>query len=130
MISYAFAEEKTRMECLIVPLFEDKKPSTLVKELDEVFEGIFNEVVEMKDFEGKRGELSLLYTKDNATPRVLLVGLGKQKELTIRKYKQVIGAAVMNAQSKKMNRIGCVAITEGEKMWGAKKMGLETVVSI
>src|SRR3989338_6907409 len=50
-------------------------------------------------------KIFLLYTHNKQSPRLLLTGLGPKKELTVRRFKQVIGAAIIAAQSKKAQKI-------------------------
>jgi len=130
MISYSFVEEKGKMGALVVPVFEDKKFDTLVKDLNDLHDGLFDDVKKLKDFEAKAKQMTLLYTQDKDVPRILLVGMGKKKGVSIRLWKQLVGQAVVMLQGKKMQKIGYVLPVDIVKMFGAKKLGVETTVAV
>lgn len=130
MTKYVLADESTAIDALIIPLFEDKKPSTIANELNGVFDGLLQDVVALKDFEGKKGQTALLYTQDATTPRVFLVGLGKQKGLALRSWKQAIGAGAIAMQTKKAERISVLLPKNVIDAFGAKKLCTETVVAM
>ena len=45
------------------------------------------------DFKGEKGTSSLIYTENNETPRVLLVGIGKESEIDLETIRRVAGSA-------------------------------------
>jgi len=130
MISYSFVGEKGKMDALVVPVFEDKKFDTLVKDLNDLHEGLFDDVKKLKDFEAKAKQMTLLYTQDKVVPRILLVGMGKKKSMNVRLWKQLVGQSVVTLQGKKLQKIGYVLPVDVVKMFGAKKLGVETTVAI
>ncbi|PIR77051.1 MAG: hypothetical protein COU30_04550, partial [Candidatus Magasanikbacteria bacterium CG10_big_fil_rev_8_21_14_0_10_38_6] len=67
MIRFSLAQDAQEVDAIILPLFEDKKPDVVADQIDEVFEGLLNDVVRLEDFEGKKGQTALLYTKDATT---------------------------------------------------------------
>ena len=91
MIKYSIATEKSKFGCLVIPVLEDGKTDALVKDLNEVHQGLFEAVQELKDFEGKKGQMTFLYTGDTEVPRVLLVGLGKKKSFNVRAWNKNLG---------------------------------------
>src|SRR3972149_6847745 len=73
--------ERHKTACFVVGAFEGKKPNGLVSKL-------FKD----KDFEGKPNQTRLIYTQGKIpAERVLLVGLGKEKEFKIEKLRQASG---------------------------------------
>lgn len=130
MINYTLNAEPTKHDCLIVPVWEDKGLETAGKKLDEKFDGLFSSVIKSKDFVGQKRQMSMLYTKDKATPRVLLVGLGKQKALDVKLWKRLIGSAVIAVQSKKMKKIGFVMYPSLVKKFGPKQFGTQVATSV
>ncbi|MFI5252067.1 MAG: leucyl aminopeptidase [Bacteroidota bacterium] len=58
-------------------------------------------IIELEQFKGKEGELLSIYTDGkNSTPRIILLGLGEVKKLTLEQYRRA-GAAVMKKVSGK-----------------------------
>lgn len=86
--------ERHKTGCLIVGSFESKEPEGLVKVIDRKLNGMVSKIFEEKDFEGKLNQTRLIYT-DRRIPaeRVLLVGLGKEKEFTIERLRQASGTS-------------------------------------
>ncbi|MFH1286726.1 MAG: leucyl aminopeptidase [Candidatus Magasanikbacteria bacterium] len=130
MINYKFTDEDSAFDCLIIPMFEGVKFEKTIQELDEVNDGLFSEIEKLKDFEAKSKQQTLFYTGEKSVPRVLLLGLGKEKELTVRAYKQMIGGAVITLQGKKMQVLGFLIPEELIKEFSAKKLGKETMIAI
>ena len=87
--------------CLIVPVFESEVLGSEFKILDKEFEGFLSRVIESKDFDGKRMQLSLLYVQNKDVPRILLLGLGKESEVDLRRFKHLVGTAITHLQGKK-----------------------------
>ena len=116
-------------DCAIVPIFEEKNLEPAVKSLDKEYDGVIRSALETEDFAGKKMQLSLLYTKKMSTSRILLVGLGPKKDLTIRGYKQALGTAVIAAQSKKTKSIS-ILIPEGAIIaFGAQRAAAQATVA-
>jgi leucyl aminopeptidase len=101
MTTYALATEKSSYDCLIVPVFQDEKKD-MFGALDTEQFAFVSRLRELKDFEGKKMEQVLLYTKDAKHARVLFVGLGKEKDCTARTWRQAIGASVILLARQKM----------------------------
>lgn len=130
MIRFSIAEAGSSADMLIIPVFEDKSFDTITKELDELHGGAFSARMKLKDFEGKKKQTTLVYTEDADVPRILLIGLGKHKELTIRRWKQTVGAATKAAQGKKCETIGFLLPTTLLSLFDAKTLGKETVIAM
>ncbi|MBI3579338.1 MAG: hypothetical protein HY089_08020, partial [Ignavibacteriales bacterium] len=61
---------------------------------------------EMGDFKGKGGEATLLYVQRGASARrILLVGLGEKKNLTLEKYRRAAATAAKRSRTLKAKRI-------------------------
>jgi len=132
MINYSLEPQAKKVDALVIPFFEDIKPDVIANQLNQVFEGLVNQVVELEDFQGKKGQSALLYTQVEFTPRVFLVGLGKEKSLTVRDWKQAIGTATIAMQEKKSESISIVIPKQLIKSFdfNIKKLGYETVLAI
>lgn len=70
--------------------------------LDKLLGGSLSEILESKEFEGKSGE-ALLYHTHGKLPakRLLFVGLGKKKDLTLDGLRQAMGYAVKRVRQTK-----------------------------
>ncbi len=91
-------------ECLIVPVFKEKNLvlEKNIKDLDKKLDNIISFNINLDDYKFKSGEIKLVNTRDEKIKRILLVGLGDSKELTVKTYKEVIGKAVILMQTKKL----------------------------
>ncbi len=109
---------KLKDEVILIGLFEGKKKlSGKALEIDAVTGNLIKKVIASGDFTGKFNQKKLLYTdKGINVKRILLAGLGKEKELTLDKLR---GLAAGCAQSIRDTGIGSFAVpgsfAEGKK---------------
>jgi leucyl aminopeptidase len=86
--------EKLKSACLVVGAFKGNRLTPLGKTLDEALGGQIKALLRRQDFTGENGQTLMLYEpRDCAAVRILLVGLGEQKEFSPRK----LGPALMPA---------------------------------
>ncbi len=84
-----------RSACLVVGIFDRRKLSKAAMELDSATDGYVAKILQQGDMDGKAGQVLLLQADESITAqRILLVGCGKEKELTLRQYKKAIASAV------------------------------------
>jgi leucyl aminopeptidase len=87
--------EKLRTGALIVGIYESRKLTVAAAALDVASKGRIGEITASGDMEGKAGSTLLLHKLPGvAAERVLLVGLGKEKEFGAREYRDAVAAAV------------------------------------
>jgi len=87
--------EKQRTACVVVGIFESRKPSLPAELLDNAARGYLAELLRRGDMEGKEGSTLLLHRVPGIeADRVLLVGLGKEREFREKAYRAAIAAAV------------------------------------
>lgn len=87
--------EKQRTACLIVGVYETRRLSPAAEQLDKQSDGYLSGLLRRGDLEGKAGQTLLLHHVPNIlAERVLLVGCGKERELTERQYKQITQKAI------------------------------------
>lgn len=87
--------EKQRTACLVVGVFEPRRLSSAAEQIDVISNGYISSILRRGDIEGKIGQILLLHHVPNiSADRVLLVGCGKERELTERQYKQIIQKTV------------------------------------
>ena len=86
--------EKQRSACVVVGVFESRKLTAAAASLDKASRQRLSGIVGEGDMEGKAGATLLLHdVPGTACDRILLVGLGKEKEFREKEY----GAAIRNA---------------------------------
>ncbi len=87
--------EKQRTAALVVGVYETRKLSPSAEKIDAITDGYLSNIVKRGDMEGKHGQMLLLHNVPNAAcERVLLVGCGKERELTDARYAKLLAAAV------------------------------------
>ena len=88
-----------KTECLILPCLEIKKPTGLLKEIDDNLQGAINTAFKNKRFSGKPNQTLLLNSAGCLkADNLLLVGVGKAKEVTAEKICQASGTAAKLAE--------------------------------
>ncbi len=103
-------EELKPCNVVLFPVFEDQKVEAELKNfgiLDEVRKKIVG-AVELEEFTGKKLEKLVLHTEEKNHPRIMLVGLGKDKEYSVKKLRECVGAAFVIAQNKKWKKVSLV----------------------
>jgi len=85
-------EEKIKADVLIIPFLENGFPETLAP-IDLLIGGLIKRVFKSKEFTGKRGSNTLLHVSNINSDRILLIGLGKQPDITPETIRQAGGKA-------------------------------------
>jgi leucyl aminopeptidase len=99
-------------EVATVFCFQDE--SSLKKSITELHAQFSLPVFSMathKEFSGKEGESLLLYTNDNKNPRLLLVGLGEEKNISLETIRRAAAVAAKKAKSLKVRSLTLHAIS-------------------
>jgi leucyl aminopeptidase len=92
--------EKQRSGCVVVGVFEGRKLSASAQAIDKAAKGFLAEVLRRGDHEGKAGTSLLLHCIAGLPcDRVLLVGLGKERELGESAYRKAIDTAIKALRS-------------------------------
>ena len=87
--------EKQRSACIVVGVFEPRRLSRAGEQLDDISEGYLSNLLRRGDIEGKVGQVLFLHQVPNVlSERVLLVGCGKERELTETQYKEIIAKTI------------------------------------
>lgn len=87
--------EKLRTDCLLVGIYEGRKLTELAKSIDELSDKAITLALKSGDMEGKSGSTLLLRQLPGITAsRVLLVGLGKSEESSLRTLRNAFRAAL------------------------------------
>jgi leucyl aminopeptidase len=87
--------EKQRNACVIVGVFETRKLSTAAAAIDRSSQGYVASILRRGDMDGKLGSTLLLHNVPGTLcDRVLLVGLGKEREFREAEYRKAVQASV------------------------------------
>ncbi|MEW5744366.1 MAG: leucyl aminopeptidase [Nitrospirota bacterium] len=92
IVTKNIAEETVRADALVLPFFESSSPDVYAS-LDELIGGLIRKVVAAKEFTGRHAQVSLLHVPSINAERILLVGLGKQQDLSPERLRQAGGKA-------------------------------------
>jgi leucyl aminopeptidase len=86
--------EKQRSACVVVGIFEPRRLSQSAEQIDKASDGYLSNLIRRGDIEGKLGQSLLLYNVPGTLcDRVLLVGCGRERELSPDKYAKIISTA-------------------------------------
>ena len=84
-----------RTACLMLGVFSRRKLSPLAQQVDKASKGHLSQLLSRGDMDGNPGQLLMLYDVPGvAAERILLVGLGKPRELNLKAYSGALNAAV------------------------------------
>jgi leucyl aminopeptidase len=87
--------EKQRSACVVVGVFDNRKLSLSAELIDRASNGYVSEIIRRGDMEGKLGATLLLHNvRGTLADRVLLVGLGKERDFRDKEFRHGIRAAV------------------------------------
>ncbi len=87
--------EKQRSACIVAGVFEPRKLSPSARSIDAASGNHLSELLRRGDMEGKAGTTLLLHrVPGTLAERVLLVGLGKEREFRDAPYRQAVACAV------------------------------------
>ncbi len=86
---------KLRTACLILGVFSRRHLTALAQQIDKASQGHLSSLLKRGDMDGNAGQMLMLYdTPGVEAERILLVGLGKPRELTLKGYTGALAAAV------------------------------------
>ncbi|MDD5330527.1 MAG: leucyl aminopeptidase [Sulfuricella sp.] len=87
--------EKQRSACVVVGVFEPRKLSLAGELIDQASNHALSDIIRRGDMEGKSGTTLLLHNVPNTLcERVLLVGLGKERDFKDKEYRDAVRAAI------------------------------------
>ena len=101
--------EELDVQALAVAVYKDEKPTQgFLKKLDELSGGLVQSAIEAEEFSGKEGETAYFHLVGNDKlkfRRLLLVGVGDEKEYKDPQVSQMAGTAVRSLRSKNVKTI-------------------------
>jgi leucyl aminopeptidase len=121
--------DKVRSACVAVGVFESRRLSQAASALDKAAHGQLREFLRTGDMNGKMGTTRLLYrVRGIITERVMLVGLGQEREFGEKQYRESVRAA-LNAIWNTGARDACLylaelKVPERDSAWKARQIVL------
>jgi len=104
--------------CLVVGVYEPRKLSAAAAGIDRAAKGYLASVVRRGDMQGKPGSTLLLHSVPGvAAERVLLVGLGRERDFLEKRYRESVAAAVraLNATGAEEATLHLTELTVGRR---------------
>ena len=87
--------EKQRTACLIAGIFEPRRMSPAARTIDAVSNKFISGILRRGDLEGKQGQSLLLHNVPGLlADRVLLIGCGRERDITDNQYRTIIANSV------------------------------------
>ena len=87
--------EKQRSACVVVGVFDNRKLSLSAELIDRASNGYISEIIRRGDMEGKLGSTLLLHNvRGTLADRVLLIGLGKERDFRDKEFRAAVRSAV------------------------------------
>ncbi|MCA1579503.1 MAG: leucyl aminopeptidase [Acidobacteria bacterium] len=110
--------EELDVQALAVAVFKDEKAGDgFLKQLDELSGGFVSSAIEAEEFSGKEGETAYFHLVGNnklKSRRLLLVGVGEEKDYRSPQVSQMAGTAVRSLRSKNVKTIAVVPRVSGK----------------
>ena len=92
--------EKQRIGCVVIPVYASRKLSSSAKIIDKASNGFISNLVRRGEIEGDLGNTLLLHNVENTLcDRILLVGCGKEKDITAKTFYKINCTMVKTLQT-------------------------------
>ena len=97
---------KIKGVCLALWCFEKDVLNPVIKQVDKQLTGIIRQLVKEKIFEGKLNQTTFIYSLGKLNvDKVILIGLGKKKEMTLDKLRQASATITKIAEGKGIKKL-------------------------
>ncbi len=97
---------KIKGACVALWCFEKDVLTPVIKQVDKQLTGIIRQLVKEKAFEGKLNQTTFIYSLGKLNvEKVLLIGLGNKKEMTLDKLRQASATITKIAEAKGINKL-------------------------
>ncbi len=127
--------EQQTSACLIVGVFEKRKPGDHARQLDKASNGKISRVLKQGDMDGKIGQTLMLFNLPNLpADRVLLVGCGKQSEFNDKQYSTAFSAAIQAVNDSGAKDAACfltdLEVKDRSRAWNVRRAAELTYLSL
>lgn len=99
--------KRSKADLIIVPFFKGKKLATPSIPISDL-KGVIDPIVKVGDFTGKEGATLLVYPSLKKEKRVLFLGLGEEKEVSLESLRRSYAAAMKRCQAKEWPHLNVV----------------------
>ncbi len=90
--------------CLVIGVFAGKYKEEMLRQLEPQLAGVFKRAIKSKEFAGLSGETLLMHGGgDSVVERILLVGLGKEGDFSLRSLRQISSGVVKFLTEKQLD---------------------------
>jgi len=106
---------RARADAILIGVFEGvRRPRGDLSSLNKVLDGVISELISMGEISGKLSELTIIHSLGKITAdRIVVVGLGKRKELTPENIRIAVAEACRTLGKKGIKVVATVALGAG-----------------
>lgn len=98
--------EKQRIDCVVVAIYASRKLSPSATIIDTASNGYISSLLKRGEIEGEPGDTLLLYNVENTLcDRILLVGCGKEENISVKSFYKINNAMVKCLQASGTTKI-------------------------
>lgn len=97
--------KRTKADVLIVPFVQKAKSAECVAEVNAAIKANFTPAIKNRDFTGKEGETNISYSSKLPEARILLVGLGSEKNITLETLRKAYAKATGIARKMQLSSV-------------------------
>ena len=117
--------EKQRIGCVVIPVYASRKLSPSAKIIDKASDGYISNLIRRGEIEGDLGNTLLLHNVENTLcDRVLFIGCGKEKDITVKTFYKINQIMVKTLKSSGATEIASylteVAVKHKDVNWKIK----------
>lgn len=123
--------EKQRVACVVVGVFEGKKLSLSAELLDRLSQGFISDLLKRGDMDGRLGSTLMLHMVPQLLcDRVLLVGLGKERDFKAKAYREAVRAMTLALNDAPFAEAVCYLTEIPVKRLGIRGVVQEAVIGV
>ncbi len=100
--------EKKSTDCLVIGIFEQGSLTASAKKIDKMSQGFLSQLIKKGDISGKLQQTTWLYTVPGLkNQKVLLMGCGKEDDLTPRDFRKLIAHTIKALSTANVKTAAC-----------------------
>ncbi len=93
-------------DCIALGCYENEVLNSINKAVDKKLNGLIQGLIKEKVFQGKQNQITLIFSLGKLNvDKVILIGLGKKKDITLEKLRQASGSVAKFAEEKGVKKI-------------------------
>jgi leucyl aminopeptidase len=99
LLTHRSSAKRPKADLIVVPFYQTKKGAVIATNLADL-KGTIDPILKLQDFSGKSDATMLAYLSKKTEKRLLLLGLGESKGLTVEGLRKAYSAAMKRCQGK------------------------------